>query len=90
MKKMKQWNASVTRMISACMAAIIIFAAVPVAAAVDYSPAPPTPVVSVSNTGVAPAADDTEWVFRFHEGKWQMRCWSHTQARWLTDWIDCE
>lgn len=89
MKKKKQRKLSVTRTISACMAAIIIFAAAPTVAAAGYTPASLTSAVSVSDNDVAPIADDTVWYYRIHNGKKQMRCWSKTQAKWLTDWIDC-
>lgn len=90
MKKMKQCKTRVARIISACMAAILIFAAVPTVAAASYSPAPPASAVSASDEGVAPVANDTEWVYRVYNGKKQMRLWSRTYAKWLTDWIDLE
>lgn len=90
MKKVKQCKTRVARMISACMAAILIFVAVPTVAAASYSPAPPVVTVSASDEGVAPIADDTVWIYRVYNGKKQMRLWSKTWAKWLTDWIDLE
>lgn len=35
-------------------------------------------------------AEQTEWVYRYYNGKLQRRLWSITYGKWLTDWIDCE
>lgn len=32
--------------------------------------------------------EETEWYFRIYLGRRQMRLWSITYERWLTDWID--
>ena len=32
--------------------------------------------------------EETVWYFRINDGIWQMRLWSITYERWLTDWID--
>lgn len=32
--------------------------------------------------------EETIWYFRVHNGMNQMRLWSITYERWLTDWID--
>lgn len=32
--------------------------------------------------------EETVWYFRVHNGMNQMRLWSLTYGRWLTDWID--
>lgn len=32
--------------------------------------------------------EQVEWFFREHNGVPQMRLWSYTYAKWLTDWID--
>lgn len=32
--------------------------------------------------------EETVWYFRIYMGRHQMRLWSLTYARWLTDWID--
>lgn len=89
MKKMKHFKVTIAKMISVCMAAIIILAVMPTAAAASYLLGPPVSTASVLGEGVTPAADDTEWIYRFYEGKWQMRLWSNAESRWLTDWIDC-
>jgi hypothetical protein len=33
-------------------------------------------------------AEETCWYYRVHNGMVQMRKWSITYGRWLTDWID--
>jgi len=33
-------------------------------------------------------AEETIWYFRTYNGMAQMRLWSITYRRWLTDWID--
>lgn len=32
--------------------------------------------------------EETEWYFRIYMGRYQMRLWSITYEKWLTDWID--
>lgn len=34
-----------------------------------------------------PYAEETEWVYRFYDGKYQKRLWSITYEKWLTNWI---
>ena len=38
--------------------------------------------------GDSPNAEETAWYFREVNGVMQMRLWSLTYGRWLTDWID--
>ena len=33
-------------------------------------------------------AEETEWFYRYHDGKLQKRLWSVTYEKWLTDWMD--
>lgn len=33
-------------------------------------------------------AEETEWCFRIYLGRYQMRLWSITYGKWLTEWID--
>ena len=33
-------------------------------------------------------AEETRWYFRTYQGVFQMRLWSLTYGKWLTDWID--
>ena len=46
--------------------------------------------IAISEQGdVAPAAEQTQWIFRVNEdGVPQKRLWSITYGVWLTDWID--
>ncbi|MGI5985175.1 MAG: hypothetical protein GXY01_10030 [Clostridiales bacterium] len=39
---------------------------------------------------VVARAEETEWVYRYNNGKYQKRLWSNTYQKWLTDWIDCK
>ncbi len=36
---------------------------------------------------VSPCAEQTEWVYRIHNGYYEKRLWSITYGKWLTDWI---
>ena len=48
-----------------------------------------TPIAISEQGDVAPAAEQTQWVFRVNEdGVIQKRLWSITYGIWLTDWID--
>jgi len=38
--------------------------------------------------GDSPRAEETTWFFRNNNGIMQMRLWSITYRKWLTDWID--
>lgn len=33
--------------------------------------------------------EEVKWYYRTYNGVKQMRLWSLTYARWITDWIDC-
>ncbi len=41
-----------------------------------------------SESGEPTRAEETEWYFRVYHGMHQMRLWSITYRKWLTDWID--
>lgn len=32
--------------------------------------------------------EETVWYYRIYNGRYQMRLWSLTYGKWLTDWID--
>ena len=66
-----------------CLAALILtFSIAPVSTAPS-----PTPVSTTEVAGTA-RAEETRWYFRTtSDGKNQMRLWSITYSRWLTDWI---
>lgn len=38
---------------------------------------------------ITPQVEETEWVYRVHDGVLQKRLWSDTYGVWLTDWINC-
>lgn len=44
--------------------------------------------VSDAPAAASPRAEELEWVFRYYNGKYQCRLWSHTYGVWRTDWID--
>jgi len=46
------------------------------------------PQDTANDQEVVARAEETEWVFRKHDGKIQKRLWSNTYQKWLTDWID--
>lgn len=50
------------------------------------------PIVAINSPGAdsdSPArAEETTWYFRVVNGRTQMRLWSLTYRKWLTDWID--
>lgn len=46
------------------------------------------PMVIASGSGEAePMVEQTEWVYRNHNGNLEKRLWSNTYGKWLTDWI---
>ena len=36
---------------------------------------------------IEPRIEETEWVFRVHNGNLEKRLWSNTYGVWKTDWI---
>ena len=47
------------------------------------------PSATSTNQVISPMTEETEWVYRSYNGKYQRRLWSITYGYWLTDWIDC-
>lgn len=43
---------------------------------------------TVINSDEPTRQEETEWCFRIYMGRRQMRLWSITYGRWLTEWID--
>lgn len=41
---------------------------------------------TISNNNITVYAEQTEWVYRFMDGKLQKRLWSITYNKWLTNW----
>ena len=44
-------------------------------------------VTAAAKPGDSTQAEETIWYFRTVNGKKQMRLWSLTYGKWLTDWI---
>lgn len=67
-----------------CMATIFSICATASAAPVDNDM-----LTITANDGaeITPRAEETEWIVRINNGNLEMRLWSYTQAKWLTDWI---
>ena len=65
-----------------CLAALILVSSI-----IPAAVASPAARISVAESN-ATTREEVEWVFRTTaDGKNQMRLWSITYARWLTDWI---
>lgn len=82
MNRLKMRTVSV---LSACMIAATLFAAVPIASAAENQS---VATVASCSEQVTPRTEETVWVSRVYNGKKQMRLWSITRGIWLTDWID--
>lgn len=41
-------------------------------------------------SAVEPRAEEVRWYYRIVDGVKQMRLWSITYGKWLTDWINVE
>lgn len=46
-----------------------------------------TRFVEMCEDSIVPYIDETTWYFRTYNGQKQMRLWSNTEGKWLTDWI---
>ncbi len=60
------------------------------AAASDFSEATVPQAIVSAISGISPLSEQTEWVTRIYNGKRQIRLWSITYNKWLTDWIDID
>lgn len=72
---------------------LLILASFSVAAFADLSDEPNSPNIIEEGTvslesSESTRAEETEWCFRIYQGRVQMRLWSITYRKWLTDWID--
>ena len=74
-----------TIIVTLLIVSTLVCVTIPFAAAADISENV-EPVVQEEE--VQPRAEVTEWRYRVYEGRYQMRLWSVTYGRWLTDWID--
>ena len=68
-----------------CALILCISSLFSVAAFADYSVVDAPEAVNTSS--VQPYAEETRWVTRIHNGNYEMRLWSITYNKWLTDWI---
>ena len=66
--------ATLTMMLSVCVSA---------------APAETEPVDPAAQSDDVTRAEETTWVYRVYEGRWQRRLWSNTRGIWLTDWEYC-
>ena len=41
----------------------------------------------IYNNEIEPRVEQTEWIYRNHNGNLEKRLWSITYGKWLTDWI---
>lgn len=39
--------------------------------------------------GISTQADTVRWYYRMNNGVLEMRLWSITRQKWLTDWVPC-
>lgn len=68
---------------------VCIVLAVLLSVGVYAAPVASIEVVEERAVEVVLRAELTEWVYRTYDGRLQMRLWSITNLKWLTDWIDC-
>lgn len=77
------------RILSFVLALTLLFT-VPCAALAEGLAAPDGSDVEIIavRPGDSTRSEETAWYFRVYNGILQMRLWSLTYGRWLTDWID--
>ena len=75
------------RIISFLLAFIMCFS-ISAAAFADAVPQDAGAVISANDSNGPGRAEETIWYFRVWDGIRQMRLWSLTYRKWLTDWID--
>lgn len=69
---------------------VTLSVAVPAFAAAAELPEPPAAgAMTAPQDPASPNAEETQWYFRENNGRKEMRLWSITYKKWLTDWIDC-
>ncbi len=77
------------RLLSLILALLMLTSISAVAFADVSNEAENTDATTVSSESGEPTrAEETEWCFRVYHGIRQMRLWSITYRKWLTDWID--
>ncbi len=77
------------RLLSLFLALLILASvSVPAFADVPVKPNGPRDEVTFIESDGTTRQEETEWHFRTYLGRRQMRLWSITYEKWLTDWID--
>ena len=69
---------------------LLMLTSISVVAFADTSAEAEGPANEISSivSGDSTRAEETVWCFRTYQGVFQMRLWSLTYGKWLTDWID--
>ena len=79
----------VTKLLAATLIAAQVFCVLPAFAAAQPNYAPLTETVVLENGMVIrPMAEETIWYERYVNGQRQLRLWSLTYGKWLTDWMN--
>lgn len=73
----------VTKLRSLCLVLFLLLAVIP-----SLIPVEAYASTYSSENQIEPRIDETEWYYRVVDGILQMRLWSYTEGKWLTDWID--
>lgn len=63
---------------------VALMCAVTLLAAPVQAYAPPS-----DDSGISTQAETYRWYFRMNNGVKEMRLWSITYQRWVTDWVPC-
>lgn len=72
-----------------CACAAALLALTGSALAAHAAPVDVREPVVVTTAEATPRIQEVKWVYRTYNGVLQKRLWSHTEGKWLTDWIDC-
>lgn len=70
------------RVLTSIVALVCVFALFATGIAPAYAYAPPS-----DEGGISTQSEEVCWYFRMNHGVKEMRLWSITNGRWLTDWI---
>ena len=71
----------ILRSIVALLCALTLFAT---GIAPAYADTPPS-----DEGGISAHAEEVCWYFRINHGVKEMRLWSITNGRWISDWVPC-
>lgn len=81
---MKKLKSLIIKTLSLCIVLVFLMSVSPVTYAAENL----SPSVYTSEESITPRTEETAWYYRTYNGKIQMRLWSYTEGKWLTDWID--